>query len=99
VQTGIRADRLQRSGTETYLLLVWVLVEDGGLDLVKVENEFFRDDVLDGRSERDIVVACQGGEGRVRAWALGEQLFGGCLGRGRVLGNGGLDAFYCEPVG
>jgi hypothetical protein len=58
VQSRVGADRLQSGGAEADLLLVRVLVEDGGLDLVEVEDEFFGDDVLYRWPEGDVVVAC-----------------------------------------
>lgn len=69
------------------------------MDLVEVENKLFRDDVLNMRSEGDIVVACERGKRRVGAGALGNELLRAGFGGGRVLGNAGLDAFDSEPVG
>lgn len=75
-------------------------VGDCGADAVKVELELFGEDVLDEGLYRDVFVAGGGGGGEGVGGA-----FGGCfrktgsLGLGGVLGDGGLDAFDCEPVG
>lgn len=99
MKTGVGADGVQGRGAQTRLLFVGIVVKDGGLDFIEVEDEFLADDVLDRGAEGDVVVAGQGGHGGVGAGTLGQQVFGGGLACGGVLGDGGLDAVDCEPVG
>ena len=47
--------------------------EDGVLDLFEIEDEFLRNNVLDGGSERDGVVAGESGQGGVGTRALGDE--------------------------
>lgn len=70
VEAWVGADGLQGGHAQSGLFFIGVIVEDGGLDLVEVEDKLFADDVLNGWSEGDIVIAGEGSQGRVGAWAL-----------------------------
>lgn len=80
-------------------LVCGVVIKDGRLNLIEVQHELLRDDVLNMRSEGDIIVACEGGEGRVCAGSLGDELLRASFGGGRILRDTWLDAFYGKPVG
>jgi hypothetical protein len=46
VQSWVRTDRFQRSSAESHLLLVRIVIQNGRLDLVEVEDQLLGDDVL-----------------------------------------------------
>ena len=98
MQTGVGADRVQSGGAQAGFFFVRVVVHDGCLHFVEVEDQLLADDVLDGRPEGDVVVTRQSGHGGVGAGTLGEKVFGGGLAGRGVLGDRGLDAVDCEPV-
>lgn len=98
VQTWVIANGAQSSMAKSYDFFVRVVVENGGLDLVKVQNELLADNVLDGRVDGDVFVAGEGVEGRVSARSLGQEVLRSCFGRGRVLWDRWLDAFNGKPM-
>lgn len=99
VETRVGADRGKGRSAESGFLFVGVIVENRRLDLIEIQGKLFTNDVLDERSERYIVVACEGGQGGVGAGSFGKEVFGGGLGCGGVLRYGRLDAFDGEPMG
>lgn len=98
VQTWIIADGTQGSMAQSHDFFVRIVVENGSLDLVKVQDEFLADNMLDGRVDGDVFVAGEGVEGRVSARSLGQEVLRSCFGRGRVLWDRWLDAFDGKPM-
>ena len=60
MQARVVPDRAEGCLAETNYFFIGRLVEDGGLDLVKVQNELLADNVLDGWVRRRAFVARQG---------------------------------------
>lgn len=98
MQAGIGADRFEGSFAESRLFLIRVVVKYGGLDLVEVQDQLFADYMLDRGPERDVVVARERCQGRVRARPLGQEVFGRSLSSGWVLGDGRLDTLDGKPM-
>lgn len=98
MQARVVPNGAEGSLAETDNFFVGRLVKDGGLNLIKVQNELLADNVLDRWVRRRTFVARQSRERWVCACALGEQVLRPRLGRGGVLGDGGLDAFDGEPM-
>lgn len=69
------------------------------MNLIEIEDELLRDDVLDRWPERYIVIAGKRSEGGVGARALGDEVLRAGFGSRGILWNGGLDALNGEPVG
>lgn len=98
VQSRVGAHRLKRGLAELAHLVVGVVVQHSRTDLVKVEDELLRDDVLNMGPEGDVIVSGKCSESWVGARALGDELLRAGLGGRGVLGDVGLDAFDGEPV-